>query len=115
MNSETNLLQICFHPVLIVNPHHTYLCSVSHLRVLSLCLFPVQAEAVCTGLPRSEEGANLLLLLPGAVEKIEIEHIALHPQRKAEEFFASRAPAALDGIVQQIPENSCYVYRLYVR
>ena len=36
-------------------------------------LCPVQAEAVCTGLPRPEEGANLLLLLPGAVEKIEID------------------------------------------
>lgn len=69
-------------------------------------LCPVQAEAVCTGLPRPEEGANLLLLLPGAVEKIEIEHIALHPQRKAEEFFTSRAPAALDGIVQQIPDDN---------
>ena len=87
------------HPIPYLEP--AYAAMLVHN---GLC--PVQAEAVCTGLPRPEEGANLLLLLPGAVEKIEIEHIALHPQRKAEEFFTSRAPAALDGIVQQIPDDN---------
>ena len=65
----------------------------------------VKAEAVGTGFSRFEQGAHLRLLFPGAVEQIEIEHVALHPQGEADKSVSRCLLAGFDGIIQQIADD----------